>query len=489
VTGGVGARREGDRYQDLYGWFRALELLRPARKVWRVSVEDPTAGSFDDVTIRPEPGTSHRPEFAQVKFHVDLAGAYSSSGLMEARSRNGKSLLEKAWESWLTLRDENADAQLLFITTWAWDPKDPLARHLRRGPLLTSDFVQGTVSGTAKRVRDEWRCHLATPDEATFQAFLGSMQFRLGYPATAELREWTAERMELVGLKHDEDAVRSGAEQIWQWIADGKHTITKGDMLGAIAAHDLADAPAESAVSLYVHTILKEPAETDGDYELDWRGQFEGDEWVRGHHVRDPGCWNDVMLPGLIDTRAKISRDTGCRLLRVRGKARLSAWFAIGHVFSPVAGWTLEVEQGGNRWRNDTPIAEDIAAVVQPLEVRGVDSETLAVGVSVTGDLSGDVRAYLAKSGEPAGTLLLIGINRTMDRAALRSAADATALASHVRAAIRDALGRRARRVLLFYFGPLAGAAFLGAALNAVAGEVLLFEDQEPGYAPSFLLS
>jgi len=42
--------------------------------------------------------------------------------------------------------------------------------------------------------------------------------------------------------------------------------------------------------------------------------------------------------------------------------------------------------------------------------------------------------------------------------------------------------------VLLFYFGPLAGAAFIGAMLNAVASEIQIFENQVGTYAPSFTL-
>lgn len=255
----------------------------------------------------------------------------------------------------------------------------------------------------------------------------------------------------------------------------------------AIDALGLRDAPAEMAVSLYIHTILKEPAETDGDYELDWRDQFEGDEWLRGHRVHDQHVWNDVMLPELRSTRERIAADTTCRLLRARGAARLSAWLALGYVFPGVGGWTLEVDQNGQRWRSDAGPAVDIS-LVEEVESHSGDSDTLAVGISITGDLSGDVRRYLGAAGEPAGTLVLLGINRPQDRTAVRSAGDLTELAQLVRARIRDVLGHRPQRVLLFYFGPLSGAAFIGHQLNAVAGEIQLFEDQGPGYAPSFLL-
>jgi hypothetical protein len=45
------------------------------------------------------------------------------------------------------------------------------------------------------------------------------------------------------------------------------------------------------------------------------------------------------------------------------------------------------------------------------------------------------------------------------------------------------------RRLLLFYFGPLSGACFLGHQLNAVARQIQIMEDQDPGYAPAFLLT
>lgn len=482
------ARRQGDEFQDVYGWFRALELLRPARKVWRVSVEDPTGGKFDDVTLRPEAGTSHAAEFAQVKFHVDETGHYSTAEIMTRKAKNGRSLLEKAWDTWLLLRKEDPRVQLLLVTTYSWDPDDGVAAHLRRGNKLTVDFVEGRCDDKGMAARTSWSDHLGSPDPETFREFLRCLQIRVGYPATSELMEWTAERMELVGLKHDEDAVFKGGHQIYEWIVEGKDAISKQDMVDAIKEMDLLDPEAspEPAVSLYVHTILKEPIETDGDYELDWRDHFQGEEWLRGYRVHDPAIWNEVLLPELIGERTKIVSDTAVKLLRARGKARLSAWFAIGWVFSRVAGWTLEVDQDGHGWRNDAPESADVR-LAEEIEDRGGDAMTLAVGVSLTGDLSGDVRAYLREIGDPAAKLISVSTNLGLGRT-IRSASDLTALAHLLRDRMRSALGHRPSRILLFYFGPLSGAAFIGAELNAVASEIQIFEDQNPGYAPSFTL-
>jgi len=488
MTRGQGAQREGHRYQDVYGWFRALELLRASRKVWRVSIEDPTAGFFDDVTVRPEEGTDQDREFAQVKFHVDQAGSYSTEALTTAKSRNGRSLLQKAWESWLILREEGASVRLLLVSTYSWESKDPVAKHIR-GYRLTLAFVSGDVTGRAAAARNSWWEHLGRPDQEAFHSFLASLRLRLGYDATNELIERTAERMEAIGLKHEEEDVLAGAEQVWQWIRAGKDTISREDMLDAVESRNLA-APGptpEPAVSLYIHTILKEPAEADADWELDWRSQFEGDEWLRGHRVIEPGAWNERMLPELYQTREQIAATTGCRLLFARGKARLSAWFALGAVFSRVAGWTIEVDQGGQRWRNDAEPAADFE-IEQDVEDRGGPKGTLAIAISITGDLTASVQSYLAHAGEPAERLLLVRPASGLGVTSMRSAGDVTALAQLVRDAARTALGVRAGRVLLFYFGPLSGAAFIGAQLNAIAPEIQIFEDQVSGYEPSFTL-
>lgn len=94
MPGNTGAIEAGLTYQELYGWYRVLDLKSPSGKVRSVSIEDPTAGYFDDVVVRPASSTEHAPEYLQVKFHVDLSDLYSSDSLME---ENHGWLLRKAW--------------------------------------------------------------------------------------------------------------------------------------------------------------------------------------------------------------------------------------------------------------------------------------------------------------------------------------------------------------------------------------------------------
>lgn len=486
------ARRQGDEYQDIYGWFRALDLLRSAKKVRQVSIEDPTAHLFDDVTVRPESGAPHPAEFIQVKFHVDQSGAVSFENILTTRSKSGAPLLKKAWDSWRVLRDEHGPV-LRLVSTYGWAERDPVAPYVRRGNRLTPDFVRGNISGGAEKARNRWYEELGSPDLDEFMAFLASLAFDCPFPSTEALLDLTALKMENLGLKHEEEDVRRAAVQVYDWLVAGKTDITAADMNEAIERLALRtpESDPDPSVSLWIHTILKTPIGAESDWELDWLDHFEGSEWLRGHRVHDPSVWNDVMLPELLEVKRQILATTDVRLVRVGGKARLSAWFAIGQVFPRVGGWTLEVDQAGHWWRNDVPGATD-CEFTATIEDLGGDEGVLAVGVSITGDLGGDMRSFLSASGNPAEKLMLARPLGGLGPTAFRSAADAVALAEFLAAQMRSALGRRPRRVLLFYFGPLSGAAFIGARLNAVAGEVQIYEDLGgagiEAYAPSFLL-
>ncbi len=118
-------------------------------------------------------------------------------------------------------------------------------------------------------------------------------------------------------------------------------------------------------------------------------------------------------------------------------------------------------------------------------------STTVACGISVTGSLEVDVRHHIAEYGDCAvSALLLIRPDRDLGRGCLQTASDVVAFARGVKDLLRAFAKRRsAMRLLLYYFGPLSGACFIGHQLNAVCREVQIMEDQQPGYASTFLLS
>jgi len=98
---------------------------------------------------------------------------------------------------------------------------------------------------------------------------------------------------------------------------------------------------------------------------------------------------------------------------------------------------------------------------------------------------------FLADYGDcTISALLLIQPDRDLGRGVLETGSDVVALARGVKDLLRPFVKRwSATRLLLYYFRPLSGACFIGHQLNAVCREVQIMEDQQPGYAPAFLLS
>ena len=491
------ARLSGDDYQHLYTWWLSLELLMPSHKVRRMTVEDAHAGSMDDVTIEYEDNSELADRFIQVKYHVDQRETYSTDVLLRKNATH-TSLLEKFWRSWDSLRKRvpSRPIELVLLSNWTWDPYDALRRCLSgRDGGLTDAFFTVELDSDIGRTRQQWQEALGA-DNIEFDAFARSLRFRLGFDCADDLERLVAERMESLGLKSDVTTLLAVVGIVRDWIKTSRQEVTREVLEHELREKNLRLPPSEApGVAVYLTTIKEQKCDLPPDYELDWRDAFDGLEHHKGHAAVDPTAWNTRMLPELAGLQSRIEHETHFRLIRARGRARLSAWFAFGYTFSEVAGYTIEVEQGDQQWRTNTLPSRDFALAITSEgatacgeSIDGI-GETVAVGISVSDTLDDDTRAYLRMRSEPIAALLLLRPTQELGRTCLRDAGDAVALADEVKRAIRAFVkGWGAQRLLLFYCGPLSGACFIGHRLNAVCREIQIMEDQQPGYAPSFLL-
>ncbi|MEP7215437.1 MAG: SAVED domain-containing protein [Anaerolineaceae bacterium] len=485
----VAARLAGDDYQHLVGWLHLLELLMP-RGVASVTVEDAEAESVDDVTVLHAPGATRPDLFHQVKYHVDLRGTYSTDVLL-GRKPGGTSLLEKFYNAWrlLTARTSRP-IEIRLLTNWTWDSTDPLGACIRgTDNSLADEFFSATTKSAVGASRERWRQHLDAAS-AELEAFARVLRFRLGFDCRDELEERAAERMSHLGLKSDVSALLVAVGIVRGLVKQHRSALTRADMEQLLHEHDLYSATAgDVATVVYIATVKQQRFDVPPDFLLDWRAYFDGDSTKRGHRVLDPSTWNAQMLPELLALEQQRNDGAASRLIRARGLARLSAWFALGHTFSDVARYTIEVDQQGARWRTDA-LPSSLSVLERGREdVAGGDVSAVAVGISVTGLLVDDVRTYLRES-KAASAVLFLQPDRTLGRDCFTQAGDVVAFARSTKEHLRSfAKAHGATRLLLFYFGPLSGACFLGHQLNAVAREVQIMEDQQPGYAPSFLLT
>jgi hypothetical protein len=316
-----------------------------------------------------------------------------------------------------------------------------------------------------------------------------SLRLITGFSHERKLGDDVAERMASIGLKYDDAAIAAGVHQVREWIKAGAVEHEAASLEAAIDRYDLRAQDPEPFAVIHLHTIMRKAFTDAVDFSLDWVDLFEaGMGEQRGHLPLDPAAWNDVMLPELLRLRTTIDAIPDLRLLKIRGQSRLSAWIAAGFVFRQVAGFELEARQGLMVCRTDLPPAPDYHLVPEVV-TEGLDGPDVAVGISVTNDLTADVLDHLRRPGSSYGAALFLRPDRPLSSTSLRGPADVVALAESAKQVIqRFVRERRARRLGLFYLGPFAGALFIGHRLNAVAREIQVFEDTAPGYAPSFLL-
>jgi hypothetical protein len=487
----VAARLAGDDYQHLLAWHEMLSLRMPRHRVREVVVEDPDGAHVDDVTTLYDPAAGRPDVFEQVKYHIDQRGQYSTDFLLERATPASRSLLEKFFVTWRKLSADAASGIVLRLTSnWSWDGTDHVRSCIQgKDTALSPEFFTAGPKQKIGKVRERWRTHLgATPDE--FDAFARTLRFRVGFDCFDQVVERVAERMEHLDLKYDEAALVVAVGIVRELIKSGDSRVDAPKLQNLLERYDLFR-PKEDAPStvIYLTSVKTQEFEVPPDFHLDWRRYFVGDALKKGHAIIDPRAWNEEMLPELQRLEADLNAQNGPRLIRARGLARLSPWFAFGFTFSEVARYTIEVDQRGSLWRTDVAPSDLHAVETGREHVEGGDAATVAVGISITGSLEADVQSYTIDH-RAAANILYLRPNRELGRAVFMSAADVSGFArtakERMRAFVKE---HQATRLMLFYFGPLSGACFLGHQLNAVAREIQIMEDQQPSYAPSFLLT
>jgi len=490
----VAARLSGDDYQHLFAWLHALELLMPKLCVSKIIVEDKEARSADDVTLLRDDGAASPDRYHQIKYHVDQRKSYSALILTEQETIKHSSMLQKLFRSWevLVAARPARPLEIHIVSNWGWAAGDDLGQLVGgQDNALKDEFFTADESSNAGKLRMKLAAHVcATPER--FADFARTLRFHFGYDCWQEMADRTAERMEHRGLKSDDTALLVVVGIVREWVKAGRQEITKDALDGIITHHKLRlPDDALHAVHVYLSTIKEQQFDVDPDYVLDWRHYFHGTPAIRGHKTADPADWNGKMLPELRALEGRINTETRTRLIRARGLARLSAWFAFGFVFCDVARYTIEVDQQGQLWTTDVTPSPDFTLTTNGPEGEAIDphSETVAVGISVTGDLEDDVRRHLQHRKERVRAVLFVRPTRKLDRHCLRGAGDAVALADGVKGMIRGFAKRHgAKRMLLYYLGPLSVACFIGHRLNAVCREIQVMEWSDPDYVPSFTL-
>jgi len=487
MAGQTSSILKGFDYQHLLSWYHILSL-KTNDDIIGVKLENALAGSVDDLTVEKKDGSI---DFYQIKYHVKT-GHYSITDLLTGS--DGPSLMEKFWTTWNKLVKLHAKEKirLILYSNWVNHQDDQILKCLDgENGQLGETFFKATPKSSCGKQRSIWQKKHSANDE-DFNDFTRAIAFQLGRNFTAEVRQMIGDRMQLCGLKHDQNAMLVAIGIIKDWIKEKKDRITLSLLEEKIQKHDLyLPVSAEKSASIYFVTVKNRRFDLAPDYVLDWRHYFKEVSGIGSHELIDATNWNKALLPELRSMEDKINSTIAPRLIRARGFARLSAWFAFGHAFSDVSGYIVEVSQQDKLWRTDESPNSGFKVISENGDGEIIDTgnKVVAIGISVTGSLVTDVRKYLlGNSGVDA--LLLLRPETDLGQDCFQAAGDVAAFARQVKSKIREFVKvHQAEKVLLFYFGPLSGACFIGHQLNAICKEIQIMENVAGGYMESFSLS
>lgn len=476
----AGAALQGHDYQHLFAWYHALRALNPAEDVLGIEVEAKNAGNVDDVVVRRRAAAD---EHYQVKYSVDGRHPIDQAWWVTPATTKGKSPLQRFWQSFRTLSRDRQRPHMGLYTNRPLDVSDPvLALQDGRTGALGPRLRLAASSSKAGRGRKRWASHLGVA-EADLLEMLDHLVLLTGQSGWAGLVTSVSDRMAAVGLRSDELAVEHGVQAIRAWVTGARSEVDRQMLAAEIARRGLQGEGRQAAV--VVQGIDRDPWAPGATVCIDWVDLFEGDHPRARRQLRDPGHWNGRLLPELEGAERTI-RALGYDRVLVRGYMRLPAWFATGVAFGDTRNVRVACVQGGQRWGSEVTPGDFPVHVSAPVEL-GAGGE-LAVGLSVTNDLSEDVLGYLRSSRLPVGRFIAIAAVPAPSRTAIPDAARAMGWALAVRQVVRDQVrATGARRVHLFLSGPAGGALLLGHLWNRIPS-TQLYEDLSPGYAPAFLI-
>jgi hypothetical protein len=474
-----GARISGDAYQHTFSWLHALRLLQPGLDVERIGLEARRAGNLDDLVVHY---SSRPPRYHQLKFAVVQSPLLTHTWFATA-SHGDQSPLQQFWGSFQRLTGPDGPPSMALQTNRQWDGRDALppfitGRHNKLTPRLR-DTGPRTNAGKARAV---WKNHLGITDDQLYE-MLDNLTLNTGRGSLDALREECLVAQHAAGLRPDENTLDIGVAEIARMIGDGERELDATSLARFVAERGLVAEDRRGV--LLVQALDRDPWPEAANVVVEWVDLFEGTEAGNRRQLQDPTQWNAQLKD---DLRAAVieMRRQGFEDVFVAGLMRAAPAFAVGYHLSDVAGFAVATRQRNETWRSGGDVS---AIAVDRSEAELGQGDEIAIGVSISNDLSDDVLRFLTSEAVPVAQFIHVLPRGGVGPEVISDDAVARGLARQIlleaRAAVRDA---DAARVHLFLTMPKAMAILLGHIWNALPETIVYEHLLGARYAATFRL-
>lgn len=475
------AALRGDDFQHVVGLYHAGRVLTDPH-LDSVSIEDADGGAFDDIVIRPKTGVGRATEYIQVKASVYLGSGVNDAWLTKVKTGKGRSPLQHFHDTWRSVRAAAEPYLLKLITNKNFDNADPILGmiDLRTESLHASQLEElGPRSNGGKQLA-AWATHLGI-DIGELIAFLADVQFV--HISEHSMKTLAAAELRNAGLRCDEQAVLLGVAMVRDWVTNGAGRQVRQHIQAKVAALGLLGRGGE--LVLAVHAIDNLVLDRPPNSTVDITHLYPDVSPFERRELLDPDAWELVVLPDLERARRDLSGFRS-KHLRVEAAMRLPLHFAVGRTFSDVAGWVLSTDQRGTEWRTDAP--REPAEICSATKDLGRGNH-LAVGISLTHDVTSSIDEYLTISGLPVARLVVLTTPAGSSETAVSGPGWAASAAREMREQVRTFQDEiDAKAVHLFISSPAAFAMFLGHGWNLIRSTTV-YDHTGRTYVPTMTLA
>ena len=484
----ISARLQGDDYQARFFWYQAAYLLIPDSRVERVKLENDDAPYIDDVTVfhaapgRRDSGVNCLADYYQVKFHVNQANAYCAEGLMDPSfiGSTKKSLLQRFFGTYSTLRGAYPDFTLGLVSNWTWKSDDKLALAIRHSGALPDAFFEARTRSKLGQLRQRWQEHVGA-DEAMFRDFASRLRLKLNYFGYSDLNAALNDRLQRAGLIPIDPAQAASPydELARKFIVEGETDFNAHNLLrvcereGLLASHIPNARPRRIGFRTFVPFAELIESETDAF--------VCGADLFDGRHPRTKSSWSELYAR--FDAFAQAQRPTLTTEHQVLLDCHTSAALAAGYllttraavwpvgprpILSPCKPSEPPATPEGSLWTlSTTPLGE------------GLD---VAIAISVTHRVQSDVLRFLLGRGDQIGKLLEFIPTGGHGAQSVHNADHALGLVDELLTRIRELVGEAPVKHV-FMAGPNFLTFFLGQRLRPL-GQVVVYEYDFDGPEP-----
>jgi len=414
LANAISARISGDKYQALFFWLKACDMLLDNSNISTIGFEDPEIKSFDDVVIKyRQPikdfrGNSIYKEYYQVKYHVDYRGHITVDKLLDPKFINAtkNSFLQKVKEASKILNRESELGSAIMITPWSIHPDDEMAKlkiiDAEGGYFRLENLFDGKQISNASKLREKFKLHLDICEDKELEEILRPIRICSNFYNTEILTNLLNISLISVGLKPIDLTKRNNpyVSLIQRAFQEGQLEFDKESIMQLCKEEHLwvgSSIKLTDEIQIGVRSFLRRAENMENETaHMSCLTSF-----FNGRYLNDDYDWNNDIKKSIgdfVNQFLEVGRSYSIHL-----DTHSSVAFTLGHLLDPKSGISAVPVQKGLKgksiWRPDSSIPKEQYSLWKvDHEIINESGKDIVIVFEMTHPVLEDVKSYIEEN-------------------------------------------------------------------------------------------